>query len=211
MIKAVIFDAGNVIVGFDLLRICRALTRYSHLESNEIFYKIFMNDCMEQYEKGHIETHAFYEAVKKSISASSYFTFDLFCSIWQDIFTPNPIIEAVLTRLRPELNLVILSNANELHWDYVAKLSALRDFFSDEERIVLSFRHGFKKPEIELFEEAIKRCGCLVDEILYIDDIAEYIEAFKALGGNGIVYNCQVNTYESLIYDLSMYGVILKE
>lgn len=208
MIQAVIFDAGNVIIGFDLLRMCRAFARYSDMKSDEIFCKIFMNDFIHEYEKGRIETHTFYEIVKKSISANSSLTFSLFCSIWQDIFTPNPAIETVLACLRPELNLVILSNSNDLHWEYVAKLLVIKKFFSDEEKLVLSFRQGFRKPETELFREAIKRCGYAAHEIVYIDDVTEYVEVFRGLGGNGIVYNCQIHTLEYLIYALSAYGVM---
>ena len=149
MIKAIIFNAGNVIVGFDLLRICRPLARYSSMESDEIFHTIFVNDFLQGYEKGHVQTRAFYEMVKESISANSLLTFDLFCSIWQNIFTPNPIIKTILNRLRPELTLVILSNANELHWDYVARLPVIKNFFPDEKKVVLSFRQGFRKPENE--------------------------------------------------------------
>lgn len=208
MIKAIIFDAGNVIVGFDLLRICRTLAHYSPIKPDEIFCRIFENSIMKDYEKGYIGTLAFYEAVKESISAYSSLTFDLFYSIWQDIFTPNPIIETVLMRLHPELNFVILSNANELHWNYVIKLPVMKKFFSDEEKLVLSFRQGFTKPETELFIEAIKRCGCAAHEIVYIDDIAEYVEIFRELGGNGIIYNCQIHTLEYLIHALSAYGVM---
>lgn len=208
MIQAIIFDAGNVIVGFDLLRMCRTLAHYSPLKPDEIFCRIFEGSIMKGYEEGHMGTLAFYEAVKGSIFAYSSLTLDLFCSIWQDIFTPNPIIEIVLMRLHPELNFVILSNTNELHWNYVTNLPIMKRFFSDEEKLILSFRHGSRKPETQFFIEAIKRCGCAAHEIVYIDDIAEYIEIFTELGGNGIVYNCQIHTPEYLIHALSAYGVI---
>ncbi|MES2023798.1 MAG: HAD-IA family hydrolase [Patescibacteria group bacterium] len=44
------------------------------------------------------------------------------------------------------------------------------------------------KPSKEIFETAIQRCGCLPEEILFIDDGEKNIEIAKSLGLNGIVY-----------------------
>ncbi|MBY0111096.1 HAD family phosphatase [Patescibacteria group bacterium] len=44
------------------------------------------------------------------------------------------------------------------------------------------------KPSREIFEEAIRRCGVLPEEILFIDDGEKNIAAAKAVGLNGFVY-----------------------
>ena len=208
MIKAVIFDAGNVMISISACMTCDALARFSPLSPEEIYAKIFFSLAMTRYERGMITSEVFYAQIAKLIDAPQELCFEAFADAWNDTFLlPNAMIATVFDRLHPDIMHIILSNTNDLHWNFLAEFPLIKKYFSDEERLVLSYRQGVCKPGAGIFLEAIRRCRCRAEEIVYIDDNPGYVRSFKIMGGNGIVYNCQTDSIEYLINELSAYGV----
>ena len=208
MIKAVIFDVGNVILGFNHMKMCIAYAEFTVLPPCEINKRIFLSQTIREYEKGIITPHAFYEAAVAMINADKRLTFERFVRIWTDIFIPNQMIGTVLDRLHSEMVRIVLSNTNVLHWRYIADLPVMKKHFFDEKKSVLSFNQKCMKPDVRIFFEAIKRCCCTPQEIVYIDDVPAYVNVFRNLGGNGIVYNCQTESIDALTSALSAYSVL---
>jgi HAD superfamily hydrolase (TIGR01509 family) len=44
------------------------------------------------------------------------------------------------------------------------------------------------KPSPEIFQAALKLCGCLPEECFYTDDIAAYVEAARQLGIDAVQF-----------------------
>lgn len=205
-IKAVLFDLGNVLTDVDNMETCRNLAPFSHLSPEKIWDTIFESEY-EQYDKGMITSQEFYNAVKERISANPALTMERFVDAWNNIFTPNPEIGQVLSRINPGIRLVLISNTNDLHWQHLSRDPIIRQFFGDQERVALSFQEHSRKPDPQFFRVGIEKCQCKPQEIFFIDDIAENVEAFKNLEGNAIVWNCQADSIEKLLRALEEHHV----
>ncbi|MCD6528308.1 HAD-IA family hydrolase [bacterium] len=209
-IKAIIFDFGNVLANFDHMITCRKLAGFSPFSPEEIYQCIFKTKLEEEYDKGLVDSLTFYQQVKEKIQANSKLTWEVFKKIWGDIFSENSGIEKVLERIKPELKLFLLSNTNEIHWKYISQMPVIKHFFPDEKQLILSFKLGFRKPDIRIYKAAIKKADCPAEEIIYIDDITKYIQTAKKLGINGILYNCQKEPAAALLEKLKKFKVSKK-
>ena len=128
-------------------------------------------------------------------------SYDTFQSIWSGMFSLNDPVRAVLTNLkRNGYRLILLSNTNELHLDYIRENFKVIEVFDD---LILSYKLGYSKPHREIFEEALRRANSPPKDCVYIDDIEEFCKAAEKLGINSIVYRSP----EQLIADLKELGV----
>lgn len=207
MIKCVIFDFGRVIGNFDNQITCQRLTKFCDLSADKIYHMIFKSKLEKQYDEG-LAWDKFYRQAKSVIGANRQLTSDVFAEIWGNIFSENPGIETVLAKIKPEIKILLLSNTNPVHWQYISMLSAIWHFFGKREQLILSFEVGARKPDSKIFLEGINRSGCQPSEILYVDDTQEYVAAFETLGGNGFIYNCEFDPIQKLEAELIGYKVI---
>lgn len=79
----------------------------------------------------------------------------------------------------------ILSNMSK---DVVGVLENMIDFEMFD-GVIFSCDEGIKKPDISLYELAIKRWGIDPQESLFVDDRMKNLEPFESLGGNVCLFN----------------------
>ncbi|HEY0093955.1 MAG TPA: HAD family phosphatase [Archangium sp.] len=108
-----------------------------------------------------------------------------FNALWSSHFTVH---EAVLPRVEGlvgRVKLVLLSNTNVLHVEYLRPRLPLLERF---DHLVLSCEVGHVKPEPAIYQEALKHAGCAPHEAVFFDDLPEYVEAANALGIRGHLF-----------------------
>jgi len=208
-IKAIIFDFGRVLYDFDLMIACRKLAEFCSFSPERIHQLIFKEGLEKQYEEGGITSTNFHKAVVEKIQADEKLGYRLFGDIWSDIFDEIQGIESVLESIRPDIKILVLSNTSEIHWGRISRFPVIRKFFNDSERLILSYRMGFCKPDKRIWLEGIKRADCEPEEIIYIDDIADYASAAAELGINSVLYNCRNESVKNLQSALSAFGVLI--
>ena len=84
----------------------------------------------------------------------------------------------LLDRLDPRLYSAILSNNNPLHWG-VIQGTGLETAF---DAVFLSHEIGYRKPDPRAWQHVLKALGCRPDQITFLDDNPECIEAARDLG-----------------------------
>ncbi len=111
-----------------------------------------------------------------------------FTSIWEDIFAPNPPMDAVIERLHHDgLPLYLLSNTNDIHVDW---FRARYPIFGKFAGAVFSHEERLMKPDPEIFQRAIARFSLTPAETVYVDDYAsEHRGRAKALGFLALPYD----------------------
>ena len=180
MIKSIIFDLGNVIVPFDFLPAFKKLVDISDASFEDVC-AYFGGEDERLYTEGKITTDEFFRSVKKHFGLS--ILFEDFTFLYNDIFTLNEGVVNIIKRLTKNYPLYLLSNTNELHFEFILKNYPVMKLF---EEFVLSYKEHCQKPDSVIFERAIARTGCMPEEIIFIDDIEENIVAAKRMGLNGI-------------------------
>ncbi|MBI4437306.1 MAG: HAD family phosphatase [Candidatus Omnitrophica bacterium] len=177
----ILLDLGNVILPFDLRIAMRKFEKECGIPSEEIFHKLMGRELDRSFENGKITPQMFYENVKKELRME--ISYDRFVTIWSDIFSENEKVSALVRILKRRFPLVIVSNTNPLHFEFV-----FRNFPIVREigQFVLSYEVGCRKPDPKIYQAALDRFGAALHKTLYIDDLEKFVEAGRQLGFYGI-------------------------
>lgn len=207
--KALFFDFGDVLVFYDHMRGCRALAGHTSKTPEEIYELIFGSKLEElHYNRGEYTDREWYDMCVDKLALRDC-PYDVFAEKWGAIFDPNDSIEQALSSLKPDVELFVISNTNGLHWAWAQKnLTILSQYFPRQEQRILSCEEKSRKPELRIYENALKRAGVQTRDALLVDDKIENIQIFREMGGNGIVYNAHSSRVSDLINELKTYGYI---
>ena len=77
--------------------------------------------------------------------------------------------------------------------------------------LVRSYTSGTRKPDAKMYQDALKCLGLAEEEIqhvLYVDDIAEYRDAFERMGGNALSYDCSKDALSQLEKGLTEFSTL---
>ncbi len=185
MIRAALFDIGNVIVPFDFSPAMVRLGERGRQDSPAGWAGL--ERIKLAYEGGRIDRAAFLNALRAEVAFTG--PDEELVAIWSDVFAPNPPMDALIEQLHAEgLLLFLLSNTSDIHVDtFTSRFPIFGRFagaiYSHEERLM--------KPDPEMFRRAIERFGLIPAETIYVDDLAPNIEAAAALGFVALQYDAR--------------------
>ncbi len=207
MIKLIIFDLGKVILDFSFSSVSEGFAR----SSNHVLFKdpgnvsdyLLKNvtDIAAKYECGKIASEEFYKHIKESFCLD--LSFNQFKNIWNDIFTENDGMADLIEILRKDFKLCLLSNTNELHFEFIRKKFPVVNKFDNW---VLSYEAGVMKPDPEIFRIALQKAGVDAEESIFIDDIRGHVMEAQSLGINSVEFKslAQITRFiEEKVYEQS--------
>ena len=183
--KAVVFDLGKVLVDFDYNLVATRVGQLCRNGSCDLL-KILGPDstALVRFETGLIDTAGFFAEVKKAVNFSG--TPEQFNVMFADIFEPIvPMVQVNKTLRAQGIPTYIFSNTNPLAVNHI------RDrfpFFKDFTAYILSYEHGSMKPDSKLYEVVETTTGYRGDDILYLDDRSENVEAGTRRGWKTILH-----------------------
>ena len=184
MIRALLFDLGDVIVGLDFPRAYRAAARLTGHSVEEIPELIGQTGLQSVYEHGRITSREFHEQFSEAIGLNV--SFDEFRVLWGDMFETVPHLhESFFEQLHRNYRMLLVSNTNELHFDWIVEQYSFVRHFDDH---VLSHQVRSMKPDAAIYREAIRRAGCRPEECFFTDDKAENIAAAIELGIDAVQF-----------------------
>lgn len=134
-------------------------------------------------------------------------SFEEFSEVYADIFSEVPGIEAIVS-LVPEESRFLLSNTDPFHWEKIRLLPVIATYFGRSQKNIRSFDTGARKPEEAIFIEAIRKTGASLSEIVYVDDVSEYVGIFKKLGGTAFTFDAHKEPVTMLRSRLEESGAI---
>ncbi|OPX21032.1 MAG: hypothetical protein BZ151_00920 [Desulfobacca sp. 4484_104] len=165
-VTAIAFDLGNVLIRVDQMRLVRYLAPYTQADPQEILALTFASSLKSAYDTGRLSTQEFYQQLIDRLSCS--LPYEKFCQYWTGIFSLEEGMEAVIDRLQERYPLLIVSNTDPLHLDYVrTKFRVLRHF----KRYILSYQLGCQKPEAGIYQALIAALEQPPEQCLFIDDL----------------------------------------
>ena len=200
MIKTIIFDLGNVIVNVDKSKF-RMFSRYSNKSVKQITKCIEESTLMKSFERGELSEEDYYKKVSKELNLKM--DFEKFKSISCGIFSPRKDVEKLIRKLKKRFRLVLLSNTDAIHFEFIKKNYKILNAFDD---YVLSYKEGCRKPNPLIFLKAIKKAKTSPFNCLYFDDISEFVLAARMLGIKAFQYK----NFEKLRSDLKRFKEVAK-
>ena len=200
MIRTIFLDFGNVVAFFDHDRTVQRLLPHTDRTARELLALMYTDDLAVRYECGLATTDEVF-AVGRDVGGlrCSRAEFEeAFC----DIFWPNPPMAELVPRLKASgYRLVLASNTNAAH------SARYREQFREElahfDAVVVSHEAGARKPDRRFFEYAHRFAGCAKAECVFVDDVAENVEAARRFGWQAVRYT----TFEAAVEGLRALGV----
>lgn len=184
MIKTFIFDLGKVIVPYDHDRGLLLLEENCGVAIDDLRRRIYASKELILYQTGKISSMEFYEALKQILNLKM--DFKEFTRVWNHTFTLTPLIEeSVIENLARKYRMLILSDTNELHFEFIRESFPILRHFDD---FVLSYEVGALKPAEEIFRAAIEKANCSAEECFFTDDILANVEAARKIGINAVQF-----------------------
>lgn len=201
-IKVIIFDLGRVLFDYDLNLISNAFIPYAQKKEDLKNINKFMmqnDEIFSKYEKGKISSKDFYKNLSEI--AELDVDYEKFCNLWNNIFTPIQNMLDFVPKLNKKYRLAILSNTNELHYDFLEK--AYPELFGNFSDFFLSYKMNLRKPEEEIYKQVIDCYKLKSDELFFTDDLDINVDAAKKAGINAFAFK----NLEKLKKDLLTLGV----
>ncbi|PKP24995.1 MAG: haloacid dehalogenase [Bacteroidetes bacterium HGW-Bacteroidetes-2] len=178
MIKTLLFDFGDVFLNLDKPATFRELQKLGVKE-----FTSEMLQWNQAYEKGALTTETFIENYQNAFPLVSKKSL---LQAWNAIlldFPPRRL--KFLQKLSQENSflLILLSNTNEIHIDWVKKnIEQFDAFKSCFNAFYLSHEIELRKPETKIYQFVLDQHHLKPEEVLFIDDTKENTDAAKKLG-----------------------------
>lgn len=200
-IKSVIFDLGNVLALHDARIAARRYAKLTGRTFQEIWDTILTSKTEKAYTRGEITSYQFFQYAKSLAVPGSKMTYVQFRDIWNEIFTENEGMEAVLKTLKKHYPLYLISNTNSMHYCYLLKKywHLLKHF----RRRFPSHEVGARKPDPEIYRRVLRAVKLEPEHTVFVDDHPGFIEGARSVGMHGILFKKPAQ----LLRDLKKLGV----
>lgn len=193
-IETILFDLGKVLVDFNFetgVQSLHSACSISRKDFNEVLWDA---DWIRRYECGEVSTQEFHEYLCHS--ADLQMDLPSFCETWSSVFLPDLIVsEALLAELKRNYPLILVSNTNEAHLEYIRSNYPVLDYFDHH---VLSYKVGAMKPDRKIYDHAISKAGFPPQALFFTDDREENVVAARSLGMHAHQFRGEAELVSSL-------------
>jgi len=198
-----LFDLGKVLIDFNFETGVQALHASCSISRDRFEEVLWDETWIRRYERGEISTGEFHSYLCETAALKM----DLigFRDVWSSVFLPGLLVsEDLLGALKKRYPLILVSNTNEAHFEFIRSRYPVVEFFDEH---VLSYEVGSLKPDRKIFEQAIRVSGCAPEALFFTDDREENILAARELG----IRAHQFRTERKLIEALQEAGVEISD
>jgi len=199
-IRLIISDFGGVICTFDYRIFCERLARRTHRMGERVFTAAFGDHLQADFETGKLSGREYHRAVMARLDADV--PYEEFYPMYGDIFTEIPATCDLLRRLHGQYPLYLLSDTNEIHFNYVRKTVATLSLFDE---FIVSYLVGAAKPDPRIFQEALRRAGLPAGACVFVDDRPANVEAAARVG----IHAVQFESPAQFADELRRLGVVI--
>jgi putative hydrolase of the HAD superfamily len=186
-IRNIIFDLGGVLYDIDYERVEREFARLQQRSANASphtaphvqYTRSVQPEVFTQFETGNISAAAFREALRAELGLLG--TDEELDAAWNSMLLGvYEGREELLRRLKPYFGMVLLSNTNATHVEYVRPACA--GIFAELDRLFFSHEMGTRKPLPEIFQMVLDTMNWKANETLFVDDSAQHLKGAQTLG-----------------------------
>jgi len=178
MIKAFLFDIGNVLIHFNHQKAIDLIADLCDVPSDVVKRELFDSGLEWSYEEGKISTEElhreFERRIERKIEAEDLAR--ALCSIFWANEAMVPVIQSLK---RQGYRLVLLSNTSPLHFNYCFEHYPVLQLFDGR---ALSYQVKACKPDERIFKKALSEAGVAPEHCFYTDDVQDYVTAARRHG-----------------------------
>ena len=183
--KAIIFDLGGVILNIDYKLTIAEFEKLGVKNADSFYSKKVQDPIFDKLEAGAISPKEFLEQLQKECDNASI---ELVENAWNAMLVDLPQSRLdYIKNLKNNYQIFLLSNTNAIHIRaFKNKIGAekWKAFSSVFDKMYLSHEIGFRKPDKEAFQIILEENKLKPNEVFFVDDSSQHIEAAKSLGIN---------------------------
>lgn len=138
-----------------------------------------------KYESGCLSETKFFEEIRQAWPRETPISESHFWQGWQLLLGEESTAVEILKLLSKSYSIWLLSNTNPRH---IKELNEKASFMPLVSGTIYSYEAGCRKPDLEIFEYALKQACISGNEAVFIDDLKINIQAAQKTGMHGIVY-----------------------
>jgi len=177
----IIFDFGGVILNINPEL---TINGFRQLNGDAGIDKINQSNILWEFERGEISKEVLISRISEMLKVT--ITKEEFNKIWCALllnYVPDRI--AWIKQLGQSHRLIMLSNTNEIHFEYFA--AKLKDefgvtFYDLFAEVYLSYKMGLVKPDKKIYEQVIREQNLDPSKTLFIEDTPENTTMAESLG-----------------------------
>jgi putative hydrolase of the HAD superfamily len=184
-VKNIIFDFGGVLIDIDFQLSIDAYIKLGSPDFDKLYCKATQSSLFDDLDTGRVTPKQFCDQLITMFPPGV--TEQQIIDAWNAIIIGTPAHHIqLLEQLSKNYRIFLLSNTNLIHYyEYSAEIKRKYGYNGIEplfEKAYLSFNIGMRKPDLEIFEYAIKDSGVVPSETIFIDDSIHNIEPARIAG-----------------------------
>jgi len=184
-IKTLIFDLGGVILDLSVDHTLEAFKQLSQLDKERVIAIYHNEETFELYEKGLVSDDEFRSFIRNVYNGNA--GDEEIDRCWNAMLRGIPAIKLeLLTRLMKSYQVILLSNTNNIHLEYINNrilpdfgVTSLDPYFH---HTYYSHLMKMRKPDAEIFEKVLSNHNLNPAETLFLDDNKLNVEGANAVG-----------------------------
>ncbi len=188
--KIIIFDLGNVIIDLRWDKWISAFSQYKNLGDKELLGSITRDPSFIDFEIGKISEVQMCGALNELLESNM--TQGEFTEKWNSLLGDIPFRKLeLITQLRNEFKVLILSNTNHTHEiafnQLVGDLTGGKKLDHLVDKAYYSHVMGLRKPNRDIYETVLSDQDANPNEVVFFDDNVDNITSANQLGINGVL------------------------
>ncbi len=183
MIKAVLFDIGGVLYDENTDQHYTRLAERFDLPLDDLF--ACRNKYISDAACGRISGSQYVNLIAEGLGVKDKKRFrEEWVRIRTEGIVLNKGVEQIVERLKRRYKVGTLTNIIHLHNEIRLGLDVYRHFPIR----IISCEVGYEKPDRRIYELALKRLNLSPEEVVFIDDLVEYIRPAREMGFKTILF-----------------------
>jgi len=178
-IELVAFDLGNVLCSVSEVPASEKLASLSNRPVDEVHEIVFGKARKALFETA---TMTFSEHAERAIATLDIpMTVEEFTKLYDSVLIPSHGMFPLVARIAEKHQIALVSNTSEPHW-----LTAKRflPFSSQLNPVIVSYEVDAMKPDKAFYDALLSQVQIPAEQVLFIDDLPENIEAARKTGMN---------------------------
>ena len=184
MVKAVVFDMGNILLDFHTHELAAAFAE-NEADAQELYRAFWLTAHWPVLDRGGTEAQVL-EAVRGELPHRLWDSAGQIMEHWDEYLIPRPEINDLARELdRLGMPLYILSNTSGRFYRFREKIPV----WPLIRGALLSCEEHLLKPDLEIYRRLFARFGLAPGECFFIDDLASNVEGAWCVGMHGAVFD----------------------
>jgi HAD superfamily hydrolase (TIGR01509 family) len=193
-IQVLVSDLGKVLLPFEVERVWQALNPHfgvSREEARQVVQTLFRETS---FGCGGVDGPEFHRRLVAQTGLA--LPYDAFCIAWSDMFWEDEAVIELIAAA-PVTKRYILSNTNDIHWDYLRCQYA--HVLNRFDHVLASHELKLEKPDPEIYRWVIAHSGYSPEQHLFIDDIPENVEGARAVGMDAVLHTDSESLWQEFV------------